>query len=35
VLYLEHRLRPGDLALGSVDLLLGVLFLTAFFKTVN
>jgi vacuolar-type H+-ATPase subunit I/STV1 len=35
VLYLEHRLRHGDLALGSVDLLLGVLFLTAFFKTVN
>ena len=35
VLYLEHRLRPADLALGSVDLLLGVLFLTAFFKTAN
>ena len=35
VLYLQHRIRPGDLALGCVDLLLGILFLTAFFKTSN
>lgn len=35
VLYLQHRLTPGDLALGCVDLLFGVLFLTAFFKTAN
>jgi hypothetical protein len=33
VLYLQHRLKPGDLALGCVDLLFGVLFLIAFFKT--
>jgi hypothetical protein len=32
-LYLQHRLTPGDLALGCVDLLLGALFLAAFFKT--
>jgi hypothetical protein len=35
VLYVQHRLTSGDLALGCVDLLLGVLFLTAFFKTGN
>jgi hypothetical protein len=35
VLYLQHRLTPGDLALGCVDLLFGVLFLAAFFKTAN
>jgi hypothetical protein len=35
VLYLQHRLTSEDLALGCVDLLLGVLFLTAFFKTSN
>jgi len=35
VLYLQHRLHPQDLALGGVDLLFGVLFLTAFFKTGN
>jgi hypothetical protein len=34
-LYLQHRLTPGDLALGSVDLLFGTLFLAAFFKTGN
>ncbi len=33
VLYLQHRLTLGDLALGCVDLLFGVLFLAAFFKT--
>jgi hypothetical protein len=33
VLYLQHRLHPQDLALGCVDLLFGVLFLAAFFKT--
>ncbi|MGA2388170.1 MAG: hypothetical protein ABSF97_04380 [Candidatus Sulfotelmatobacter sp.] len=35
VLYLQHRLTPGDLVLGCVDLLFGVLFLAAFFKTSN
>ena len=34
-LYLQHRLTPGDLALGCVDLLFGVLFVAAFFKTGN
>jgi hypothetical protein len=34
-LYLQHRLTPGDLALGCVDLLFGVLFAAAFFKTSN
>jgi hypothetical protein len=33
VLYLQNRLHPQDLALGGVDLLFGVLFLMAFFKT--
>jgi hypothetical protein len=33
VLYLQNRLTSGDLALGCADLLFGVLFLTAFFKT--
>jgi hypothetical protein len=33
VLYMQHRLTPGDLGLGCVDLLFGVLFLGAFFKT--
>src|SRR6202521_5272267 len=33
VLYLQNRLHAQDLALGGVDLLLGVLFLAAFFKT--
>jgi len=33
VLFLQHRLHPQDLAMGCVDLLFGVLFLTAFFKT--
>jgi hypothetical protein len=32
-LYLQHRLHPQDLALGGVDVLFGLLFLTAFFKT--
>jgi hypothetical protein len=33
VLYLQHRLTPGDLFLGCVDLLFGVLFLAAFLNT--
>jgi hypothetical protein len=33
VLYLQHRLRAPDLALGGIDILFGVLFLVAFFKT--
>jgi hypothetical protein len=33
VLYLQHRLTPGDLALGCIDLLFGTLFVAAFFKT--
>jgi hypothetical protein len=32
-LVLEHRMRLQDLAFGSVDLLFGVLFILAFFKT--
>jgi hypothetical protein len=33
VLYLQHRLHPQDLALGAVDVLFGLLFVAAFFKT--
>ena len=33
VLYLQHRSTPGDLAVGCIDLLFGILFLVAFFKT--
>jgi hypothetical protein len=33
VLYLQHRLTPGDLALGCIDLLFGMLFVAAFLKT--
>jgi hypothetical protein len=33
VLYLQLRLHPSDLTFGAVDLLLGVLFVIAFFKT--
>ena len=33
VLYLQRRLTAGDMALGCVDLLLGVLFLMAFGAT--
>jgi hypothetical protein len=33
VLYLQRRLSAGDMALGCVDLLLGVLFLIAFGAT--
>jgi hypothetical protein len=33
VLYLQHRLHPSDLVFGGVDMLLGVLFLLAFFRT--
>jgi hypothetical protein len=35
VLYSQNRLHPQDLALGGVDVLFGILFLTAFFKTAN
>jgi hypothetical protein len=35
VLYLQHRLTPGDLFLGCIDLLFGVLFLAAFLQTAN
>jgi hypothetical protein len=33
VLYLQRRLHPNDLIFAGVDLLLGLLFLVAFFKT--
>lgn len=33
VLYLQHRSTSGDLTLGCIDLLFGLLFLVAFFKT--
>jgi hypothetical protein len=33
ILYMQHRLKPGDLALGCVDLLFGILFVAAFIKT--
>ncbi|MGB6331145.1 MAG: hypothetical protein WCC16_00085 [Candidatus Sulfotelmatobacter sp.] len=33
VLFLQNRLHPQDLALGGIDVLFGVLFLIAFFKT--
>jgi hypothetical protein len=33
VLYLQNRLHASDLTFGGVDLLLGALFLVAFFKT--
>jgi hypothetical protein len=35
VLYLQHRLTPGDLVLGCVDLLFGALFVAAYVKTAN
>jgi hypothetical protein len=35
VLFLQNRLHPQDLALGCVDVLFGMLFLVAFFKTSN
>jgi hypothetical protein len=35
VLYLQHRLRPSDLVFGGVDVLFGVLFLLAFFRTAS
>lgn len=34
-LYLQSRIHPSDLAFGVVDLLFGILFLTAFFKTAS
>ena len=33
VLYLQHRLHRSDLTFGAADLLLGTLFIIAFFKT--
>jgi hypothetical protein len=33
VLYLQHRLHASDLVFGGVDVLFGVLFLLAFFRT--
>jgi len=33
VLYLQHRQHGSDLALGGTDVLLGLLFLLAFFRT--
>ena len=33
VLYLQRRLHPSDLVLGGVDVLFGILFLAAFFRT--
>jgi hypothetical protein len=33
VLYLQHRLHAADAAFAGIDLLFGVLFLVAFFKT--
>jgi hypothetical protein len=33
ILYLQGRISSGDSALGCADLLLGLLFLIAFFKT--
>jgi hypothetical protein len=35
VLFLQHRLTPGDLGLGYIDLLFGVLFMAAYLKTAN
>jgi hypothetical protein len=32
-LYLQHRLHTSDLGFGGVDLLLGLLFVVAFFRT--
>ncbi len=33
VLYLQNRLHPQDLTLGGIDILFGILFIAAFFKT--
>jgi hypothetical protein len=33
VLYFQHRLHPTDLMFAAIDLLFGILFLFAFFKT--
>jgi hypothetical protein len=35
ILYLQRRLTVGDLALGCIDLIFGVLFIISFFKTAN
>ena len=32
-LYLQHRLHPNDLVFGAVDMVLGALFVVAFFRT--
>jgi hypothetical protein len=32
-LYFQHRIHPADLAFAATDLLLGLLFVAAFFKT--
>jgi hypothetical protein len=32
-LYVQHRIHPADLAFAGTDLLLGLLFVTAFIKT--
>jgi hypothetical protein len=34
-LYMQHRLTPGDLVLGCVDLVFGALFVAAYVKTAN
>lgn len=34
-LYLQSRIHPFDLAFGAVDLLFGILFVSAFFKTAS
>ena len=34
-LYLQHRLHASDLVFGGVDVLFGVLFLAAFFRTAS
>lgn len=33
ILVMQHRMRASDLVFGGVDLLLGVLFVIAFFTT--
>lgn len=35
VLYLQSRIHPSDLVFGSIDALLGLLFVVAFVKTPN
>jgi len=33
VLYLQQRIHPSDLVFGGADVLLGIFFLLAFFRT--